>query len=370
MAALVDATFSPAVPEHRAPFPFFGGKSAVGRHVWAAFGGVGHYVEPFAGSLGVLLSVGADPTRAETVNDLDGYVTNVWRAIQRDPEAVAAYAAQPVNECDLTARHLWLIGPGRPDVRRLASDPDWFDAKAAGWWVWGRCCWIGSGWCDGDGPWTVDAVLSGERQTGAGGVRWKLPHLGDAGRGVHRQLPHLGNAGRGVHRQLPHLGDAGRGVHRQRVEAWLCELAERLERVRVACGDWSRVCTEAVLLGPRRRGPVGVFLDPPYRHGNGSTRGLYAEDGDVADAAAAWAFAHGDDPAYRIALCGWAGDAEAPAGWWSAAWSRPGGSGYANQSGRAPQATERIWFSPHCRRPDADRPRQTGLPLLTALAAD
>jgi hypothetical protein len=143
-----------------------------------------------------------------------------------------------------------------------------------------------------------------------------------------------------------------------------------VDRVRVACGDWSRVCTEAVLFGPRRGGTVGVFLDPPYRHGNGSTRGLYAEDGDVADAAAAWAFAHGDDPAYRIALCGWDGDAEAPAGWWSAAWSRPGGSGYANQSGRAPQATERIWFSPYCRRPDAERLRQAGLPLLTALAAD
>jgi hypothetical protein len=27
------------------------------------------------------------------------------------------------------------------------SDPDFFDPKVAGWWVWGQCLWIGSGWC-------------------------------------------------------------------------------------------------------------------------------------------------------------------------------------------------------------------------------
>lgn len=40
----------------RAPFPWFGGKSRAADLVWARFGNVPNYVEPFAGSLAVLLA--------------------------------------------------------------------------------------------------------------------------------------------------------------------------------------------------------------------------------------------------------------------------------------------------------------------------
>lgn len=39
----------------KAPFPYFGGKSRVTREVWARFGDVPNYVEPFFGSGAVLL---------------------------------------------------------------------------------------------------------------------------------------------------------------------------------------------------------------------------------------------------------------------------------------------------------------------------
>lgn len=39
----------------KAPFPWFGGKRRVADVVWRAFGDVPNYVEPFAGSLAVLL---------------------------------------------------------------------------------------------------------------------------------------------------------------------------------------------------------------------------------------------------------------------------------------------------------------------------
>jgi DNA adenine methylase len=39
----------------RAPFPWFGGKSRAAHLVWAAFGDVPNYVEPFFGSGAVLL---------------------------------------------------------------------------------------------------------------------------------------------------------------------------------------------------------------------------------------------------------------------------------------------------------------------------
>lgn len=129
----------------RAPFPWFGGKSRAADLIWSRLGDVANYVEPFAGSLAVLLSR-PTPPGTETVNDLDCYLANFWRALGADPDGVARWATSPVNEADLHARHRWLVG--QADFReRMKSDPDYFDVKIAGWWVWGQCCWIGTGWC-------------------------------------------------------------------------------------------------------------------------------------------------------------------------------------------------------------------------------
>ena len=40
---------------HKTPWPWFGGKSDAAPLAWEAMGDVDHYVEPFAGSLAVLL---------------------------------------------------------------------------------------------------------------------------------------------------------------------------------------------------------------------------------------------------------------------------------------------------------------------------
>src|SRR5437660_172775 len=141
---------------HRPPFPWFGGKSPVADLVWSALGDVTNYVEPFCGSAAVLLlrPDGAGPI--ETINDADGLLANFWRALQYDPDAVAEAADNPVNEADLHARHLWLLGAKPRITEQLMGDPDFYDAKAAGWWAWGQCCWIASGWCSGKGPWTSE----------------------------------------------------------------------------------------------------------------------------------------------------------------------------------------------------------------------
>ena len=82
----------------KAPFPYFGGKRKVADIVWARFGDVYSYVEPFAGSLAVLFGRPTLP-RIETVNDLNCYIANFWRALKADPEEVVKYADGPVNEC-------------------------------------------------------------------------------------------------------------------------------------------------------------------------------------------------------------------------------------------------------------------------------
>ena len=89
------------------PFTYFGGKTSIAGQIAALLPPHEHYMEPFAGSLAVLLG---RPTReqTETVNDLDCYLANFWRALAAAPLELAGFADWPVNEADLHARHLWL----------------------------------------------------------------------------------------------------------------------------------------------------------------------------------------------------------------------------------------------------------------------
>jgi len=154
----------------------------------------------------------------------------------------------------------------------------------------------------------------------------------------------------GINRQLPHLGDAGMGtcaVWSEHLRTIMQELADRLRRVRVCCGDWSRV------VGPSpttKLGLTGVFLDPPYSERAGRYMGLYStDDGDVAHAVREWAIANGDNPLLRIALCGYDGEHGMPDSWLALNWKAHGGYGVqGNGNGRTNAAREVIWFSPHC----------------------
>ena len=335
---------------NEAPFPWFGGKRDVAPQVWTALGNVAHYVEPFFGSGAVLLQR-PHSAKFETVNDMDGLLANFWRAVRADPQAVADHADWPCNEADLHARHVWLVGQRDRLTERLMGDADYFDSKAAGWWVWGSCNWIGSGWCSGKGPWiALDGELQDVRQlphlSSAQGVNRKLPHLSSA-QGVNRQLPHLSSA-QGVNRQLPHLSE-GRGVNRKLfIEEWFAGLSDRLRDVRVACGDWSRVTGPAVL--DAGGGLTGIFLDPPYSSAEHSID--YAQgQADVAGDVTAWCAANGDNPALRIVLAGYDGEHNAleGQGWRAVAWKARGGYGSQGEGrGRDNSARERLWLSPHC----------------------
>ncbi len=140
-----------SLPTLKAPFPAFGGKSLVADAVWERLGDVRNYVEPFCFSAAVLLRRPADhQIEIETINDRNHFVANFWRSVKRDPEGVAHWADWPVSETDLHARHQWLVGSteARSKLLEVAEDPEFYDVKIAGWWCWGACCWIGTGWCD------------------------------------------------------------------------------------------------------------------------------------------------------------------------------------------------------------------------------
>lgn len=303
-----------------APFPYFGGKSLACATVWAALGDPENYVEPFAGSAAMLLgrpNVG----KVETINDADGFVANFWRAVSLDAGAVAEHTDWPCNEADLLARHSWLVRHAPGLLERLHADPDYYDAKIAGWWCWGSCNWIGSGWCSGTGPWVHDGenLVDGR----------KLPHLGDAGRGVNRQLPHL---------------SAGQGRTRYIYE-WFGVLQERTRNVRVAVGDWQRVLTESVTT---RHGLTGVFLDPPYTKG-AMDYTIKSTGGAVADEARDWCAKNGHNPLLRIVLCGHAGEHDAllANGWNLRVWQARKGYALTDEAVEN-SASETLWCSPHC----------------------
>ena len=122
--------------------------------------------------------------------------------------------------------------------------------------------------------------------------------------------------------------------------------ADRLGRVRVCCGNWSRIC------GPtptERQGLTAVLLDPPY---SSDRAAVYTHDDfDVAHDVRAWAIERGDNPSYRIALCGHIQehDDAMPDGWARFKWKARGG--YESQNcdrDNVNSGLETIWFSPHC----------------------
>ena len=103
-----------------------------------------------------------------------------------------------------------------------------------------------------------------------------------------------------------------------------------------------------------KQGLTGVFLDPPYSEEADRNETLYAtEDLDCAHAVREWAIEWGNDPRMRIALCGYAGEHAMPDSWDEVPWKARGGYGsQGNGAGRDNSNRERIWFSPHCEKPD------------------
>jgi DNA adenine methylase len=65
------------------PMTYLGGKTRLARRIAALLPRHEHYVEPFAGSLAILLAKA--PSRLETVSDLDGELMTFWRVLRERP---------------------------------------------------------------------------------------------------------------------------------------------------------------------------------------------------------------------------------------------------------------------------------------------
>lgn len=302
-----------------APWPYFGGKSAVASRVWAALGQPAHYIEPFCGSCAVLLlRPNWKPEFTETVNDADGHIANVWRSLQFAPDEVAKWCDWPVNHADLIARKRALNLARERLVENLSTDDLWYDAKLAGYYIWAASCSIGS----------------------ALQLSKSIPHLGDAGTGLHKKS--LANGA---------IYDDASRIHAKNIKIydWLRRLSARLRRVRVVCGDWSRVCGGN---WQDNLGVCGIFFDPPYGEKAERTNGCYAIDSlTVASDVQRWCLERGNSPNYRIVLAGYYEEHDnlLAHGWKVYRWSASGGyASLGDNRGKKNRHREALFFSPHC----------------------
>ena len=288
----------------KAPFPYFGGKSRIADVVWSYLGDVKQYMEPFFGSGAVLLK---RPTTThekmyEIVCDKDGFVANVWRSIQFNPDETAKWCDWPVNHADLMARKKTLLKNESRLLENLCNDPEWHDPKMAGYWIWCSSCWIGSGLT---------------RPT---------------------QIPHL-------NRDMGVFSTNENGVY-----GWMRALSARLRNVKVVCGDWTRICGGN---WQDRNKPVGMFFDPPYATSGRDESIYHCDSMTVAKDVETWCLDRGKNPNYRIVVAGY--DDEYPslitAGWRVHEWKSSGGYGNFGDKasrGKINRHRERLIVSPNC----------------------
>lgn len=353
------------------------------------------------------------------MNDRDAYLSNFWRAVQADPDQVAHFADWPVSEPDLHARHRWLVKSARERVEKVMADPEYFDPKVAGWWVWGQCLWIGSGWCSRP-DWTGRAN-AGAHARGIHGAQFgKLPaiagrdggrgayatsrsggrkrdpewqqrsHLGSDGKGqgLIRKVPQLGgdskgvNSARALHRKRPVLqqnkggrgvmrdchgqvpdlsgdsGAAGRGIHASRFE----EKSGGLQAYMRALSDRLRrvrVCCGDFerVLGPAVTTGIGLtgVLLDPPYPTAGRVL-CYSQESDTAWLRAReWALQNGADPLLRIALCGYEHPDHPMPPEWEVVAWKASGGYGRSARGKANAERERVWFSQNCLKDNQHR---------------
>lgn len=288
----------------RAPYSYFGSKARVAKVIWQGLGELSNYVEPFCGSLSILLSNPKIP-KIETVNDINYNITNFWRSISNDPEGVAKFADYPVNEIDLHAKQKWLTCQTTIDFKnKLEENIDFYDVKIAGYWIYGMGASIGDNWLKPKGL---------------------------------KAMPMLSSAGGGIHGLSNNILD------------WFKSLQERTKRVRICSGDWKRVITPSITFnnkGLSTKDITGIVLDPPYDLSNRDK--VYINEFNIYKEVCEWAISNSDNNRLRIVVCGYNGDFTFPNNWKTYSWTSSGMGNMGNDRGRENSKKEMIYFSPNC----------------------
>ena len=324
----------------KAPFPYYGGKSSIASRIWDTIGpGIDTYIEPFCGSAAMLLA--HPPMRTEIINDLDGHVTNFWRAIRDHPEDVARACTRPLNEIDLAASTIRVQRDGPALINQLAMDIKYSDPELAGLWVYSINARIGQ-------------ELQGPQQSPGGYRDYQERKISETGR-VSLTLPAI-TAKHGIFR-VSLAPDLTPGERLANITSWFTALAQRLENTKITCGHWERT------INPHwTKTPTAIFLDPPYEQTSDQKYNLTysanhatgTSQTTVSQETVQWCIENGEQPNLRIILCGYDGTSANQLenhGWTVHAWKANGEHANRNKN---PDKTaknntrERFWASPGC----------------------
>ena len=126
-----------AGPTLKPPFSYYGGKTTLAPKIAELLPAHSHYIEPFAGSLAVLLAKG--PSQGETVNDLDGDLVTFWRVLRDQPEELERACAMTPHSREEYAKACENL-VGLPDIERARlvfvrlTQGRSHSMKPTGWW--------------------------------------------------------------------------------------------------------------------------------------------------------------------------------------------------------------------------------------------
>lgn len=123
----------------KSPVPYFGSKQRIAPWIVSLLPAHDHYVEPYCGGLSVLLA--KQPSRLETVSDLDGELMTFWQVLRDRPaELIRACALTPHSRTEQdaaykpatddleTARRVWVrLTQGRGGTLRKTGWRQYID---------------------------------------------------------------------------------------------------------------------------------------------------------------------------------------------------------------------------------------------------
>ena len=264
----------------RTIFPYFGSKKCYASMCWERFGDPNTYVEPFAGSLAVLLrrpQIYSNKRRFEIVGDLSGKICNFWRALKIDPEAIAKEIVYPPIHLDMQARNKFIKDWCEVNKAKLELNPDYCDVKVAAWFIWGQCLSIGLNFGSCNDP----------------------------------QVPNMAGSALSQVQSIYQSMSVNEAVDYN--NKLLSQIADRLASVAIFNKPW-KSCFSGRVMEHREAEEVAVFLDPPYKlEKRSKTYENEHQSETAAEASYEWAIEHGEK--YRIAYCCHEGDFPVPKKW-------------------------------------------------------
>lgn len=313
----------------RPPITYVGRKIKAAPKIWARMGNVRTYIDPCCGSLAVPLASPYGAADREIFNDVNGFVCNFHRAMRNHPIELAAAADRPTVHQDLSTA-IRKLYEAEPDLtEKQFEDFDYCDVEIAGLWAWITCISIDMGRGISDGYYSTgrfgEIILPAEHYT--------APEVEE------EYYP-------------PRTVFTGERLHH-----WFRILSDRIRRAYILCKDWSKLFSPSVTgitktkIGKVSNPTCGVFFDPPYV----GTEDMYANNNSIAMDIYNWCIENGDNPMYRIVLCGYEGDyPDFPEGWTMESWVRSAGMETTGGSDRTKLRKEALYFSPHCLPPPTD----------------